>query len=193
MPPLKAQLKLLTTSFRIFVLQCTVAIGDAISPDFNPIVDILNGIAHAAADIGNEAEEMGKAAQKFLKNIAGNVSGNPEDFDPNDSDKSTDLIKFTSRQLQKKFDHASDFGVEGNYSKANAAEFRSAIQDHIGNSSTQRIEGWYRNQQVTHYYNPDTGLNVIVGRSDNQFISRWKLSDEQVWNLINNAGKLGGG
>jgi hypothetical protein len=35
-----------------------------------------------------------------------------------------DDVSFSPKQLQKKFKHASDFGVTGNYSPANAQNFR---------------------------------------------------------------------
>ena len=42
------------------------------------------------------------------------------------------ILNFSLKQLQKKFKHAKDFGVVGNYSTANAAKFSSAKNQHIG-------------------------------------------------------------
>lgn len=42
------------------------------------------------------------------------------------------LLK-SSKQLQSKFKHALDFGVTGNYSRANATKFSEALNRHINN------------------------------------------------------------
>lgn len=62
-------------------------------------------------------------------------------------------INITLKQLQKKFKHAADFGVSGNYSPANAAKFQAAIQQHLVNPTTQVITGIYRGQAATFYFN----------------------------------------
>lgn len=43
------------------------------------------------------------------------------------------------KQLQKKFKHASDFGVDGNWGPANAARFENALKAHVNDSATLRI------------------------------------------------------
>ena len=40
-------------------------------------------------------------------------------------------VSFSGNQLHKKFKHASDFGIRGNYSKANAEAFKQAIETNI--------------------------------------------------------------
>ena len=93
----------------------------------------------------------------------------------------------TSRQLQAKFKHAGDFGVLGNYSKANAGKFSSAINQHINSAGVQTINGTYRGQSVIHYLNPNTGLNVISNPAG-QFISGWKLNPAQLQNVLKHGG-----
>jgi len=93
----------------------------------------------------------------------------------------------TSRQLQAKFKHAADFGVSGNYSKANAAKFSAAINQHINAAGVQAINGTYRGQAVIHYLNPSTGLNVISSPTG-QFISGWKLNPAQLENVLKHGG-----
>lgn len=39
---------------------------------------------------------------------------------------SSNVLLYTARQLQAKFKYAADFGVIGNYNKANASKFSSA-------------------------------------------------------------------
>lgn len=53
-------------------------------------------------------------------------------------------------------------------------------------ASTKTIHGTYRKDiEVTHYFNQDTKLNVMINATDNVFLSAWKLGDEQLQNLIN--------
>ena len=51
--------------------------------------------------------------------------------------------------------------------------------------STHACLGTYRGQDVYHYYNPNTDLNVMVNRSNNKFISGWLLKDDHLDNMAN--------
>ncbi|ENZ0174863.1 colicin D domain-containing protein [Providencia rettgeri] len=93
-------------------------------------------------------------------------------------------INSSQKQLQKKFKHAEDFGYTGNSSKKGLEDFSKIIQDHVDAKSTQQIKGTYRwNQEVYHYFDPKTKLNVMTDL-DNNFISGWKLSDIQASDLL---------
>ena len=85
----------------------------------------------------------------------------------------------TPKQLQKKFKHAGDFGVEGNFNKANAAKFNQAIQKHINAPGTKQIQGSYRGNSVTFQTNPSTNLTVIQN-PNGSFLSGWKFSGDQM-------------
>jgi hypothetical protein len=88
------------------------------------------------------------------------------------------------RQIQEKYDeHAKDFGVTGNNSKATRQEFVDAMKRHIEDPDTVEIPGTYRKMPVTHYYNPRTDLNVMADESG-KFLSGWRLNEVRVWNLI---------
>jgi Colicin D len=87
---------------------------------------------------------------------------------------SSDVLLNSSKQLQKKFNRASDFGVTGNYSKANATKYSEALNQHINSPGVTKIPGTYRGDPVTHYLNTSTGLNVIVDPGG-VFVSGWKL------------------
>lgn len=100
-------------------------------------------------------------------------------------------IGLTRSQLQHGFKHAEDFGVVGNANNKTLSEFSAAIQNHVGASSTRVIQGTYRGQPVTHFVDPNTGLNVIRDASGN-FLSGWKLSPQQLEHVLT-SGKLGGG
>jgi len=101
--------------------------------------------------------------------------------------KSSRVVNTTAKQLQKKFKHAADFGVDGNYNKANASEFNSAINQHINSSGVKVIQGTYRGNAVTHFLNPRTGLNVIVN-PNGTFHSGWRLGSDQLMNILKHGG-----
>ncbi len=94
-------------------------------------------------------------------------------------------ITFTEKQLQKKFaSHAADFGVDRTWGKGAAEEFQSALSAHVADPATNAISGTYRGtQDVTHFFNPNTGLNVMRD-ADGAFLSGWKLGPEQIENLL---------
>ena len=99
----------------------------------------------------------------------------------------SDVLLNSSKQLQSKFKHAGDFGVTGNYSKANAAKFSAEINQHINSPGVTKIAGTYRGNPVTHYVDPATGLNVIADPSG-VFVSGWKLSTAQLQNVLKHGG-----
>lgn len=100
-------------------------------------------------------------------------------------------ITIGQRELQRKFKHAADFGVTGNANRQTLGQFSDAISDHINSSATRVIQGAYRGNPVTHFFNPRTGLNV-VRNAEGDFVSGWRLSDAQRVNLLE-RGSLGGG
>jgi hypothetical protein len=96
-------------------------------------------------------------------------------------------VVIDQKQLQAKFKHAPDFGVTGNYGKANAAEFCRAIERHVRDPAVRVIEGTYHRAPVIHYLAPSTRLNVMTDPAGN-FISGWRLSAEQLQNVLAHGG-----
>lgn len=90
-----------------------------------------------------------------------------------------------NRQIQKKYKHASDFGISGNFNQKNAQLFKDKIIKHMKEPSTQIIEGTFKKMEVTDYFNPETGLNVFFNRDNNKFISGRLLKDDQLDNMVN--------
>jgi len=88
-----------------------------------------------------------------------------------------------NRQIQKKFKHATDFEVSGNYNPENAQLFKDRIIQHMKNPSTKILEGTFKTTEVTHYFDLKTGLNVMFNNETNKFISGWKLTDKQFKNI----------
>jgi hypothetical protein len=94
-------------------------------------------------------------------------------------------INFEYDQLVKKFDkHAADFGVTGTGNRANITRFQAAMEQHIADPATQVINGTYRQTiPVTHYVNPNTGLNVMKDAAGN-YLSGWRLNPGQLNNVL---------
>ncbi|MCU9588903.1 RHS domain-containing protein [Proteus mirabilis] len=93
-------------------------------------------------------------------------------------------VNFNKSQIQKKFKHAEDFGISGSANKQNFEAFEQAMKNHIELPTTVNISGTYRwKQDVIHYFDPKTGLNVMADKSGN-FISGWKLSERQIADLV---------
>jgi hypothetical protein len=98
---------------------------------------------------------------------------------------------FSAKQLQKKFKHAKYFGITGNYSLANAAKFRSALENHINAPTTEVIQGEYRRQPVIFFVNRHTRL-IVIQDASGYFLSGWRLSGVQLNRVVNPPHRLGG-
>jgi hypothetical protein len=90
----------------------------------------------------------------------------------------------TPQALQKFFTkHGADFGLKGSWNPARAADASRAIHQHINNPAVRAINGTYRGNPVTHFLNPQTGLNVIAGPGGN-FVSGWRLGAAQLESVL---------
>jgi len=127
-----------------------------------------------------------KVAAKAGKGLDGPVTNASKSV--TESAPFSKLAPATNKQLQKKFKHAGDFGVEGNFSKANAGKFNQAIQKHINAPGTKEIQGVYRGNPATFQTNPNTGLTVIQN-PNGSFLSGWKLNPQQLQHVLKD-GKL---
>lgn len=159
------------------------AVGvDAINEtDFGPL-DIL--IGGGVRKIGKEGiERIEKIIKDKLKERAAREA----------AEKVVDrTIKISSKQAQKKYKHAEDFGLPNNYNKKNAKLFVEAIEKHVKDKGTDVIKGTYQKTiKVTHYYNEKTKINVMKGLDDN-FISGYSLDEKQIDFLLR-TGNIGGG
>ncbi len=94
------------------------------------------------------------------------------------------------RQFQKKFKHAKIFGIKGTFNKQNLSAFKKALEDHVISPDTRIIKGTYHQRQAMHYYNDKTKINIIRNEQG-EFESAWRLSEEQIENILR-TGKLGG-
>lgn len=83
-----------------------------------------------------------------------------------------------------------EFGIAGTPNRENFELFKKKLVEHMTDPSTKIIEGTFKKViQVTHYFNEDTGLNVMVRKDNDNFLSGWAVTENQGTNIKNN-GKL---
>ncbi len=95
------------------------------------------------------------------------------------------------KQLESKFKHAKDFGIELPRGRAGFEAFKKALDDFLTAPGTRTRAGTYRGDSVTIGFDASTGW-VVVLKPDGTFVSAWRMSYEQILNVIK-TGKLGGG
>jgi filamentous hemagglutinin len=99
------------------------------------------------------------------------------------------LTSVTQKQLDKKFKHASDFGVVTTKKNPETlAQYESAIKTHMGSTSTtqQGTYGFVKDSKV--FFNSTTNNAVVLDASGN-FVTGFKLSPgtQQFENFIKNG------
>ena len=92
-------------------------------------------------------------------------------------------ITIAIRQVQRKWKHAADFGVTGQYNRARALQFAQALRSHVEDPTTLVIQGTYRGEPVIHFVHPHTGLNVMRD-AEGAFVSAWRLTPHQLANVL---------
>ena len=134
----------------------------------------LSGLAQSLAAIGIIAPQLkgikaikGSDLLKYLDNVPG--------FDRIKRFVVKFETRFTTRQLQNKWKHRSDFGITTTKQNASTlAEYQAAIMKHLDDVGTvkQGTYGWVRNSDV--YFNPNTNLVVVLDDAGN-YITGFKL------------------
>ncbi|MBF6064932.1 hypothetical protein IU494_30260 [Nocardia terpenica] len=100
-------------------------------------------------------------------------------------------VKIDPKQVEKKYKHAPDFGVTDPRGKGGFDKFAQAVKWVVDDPATIHIKGSYRGQPAILNYDPNGSL-IVVQDMDGQFVSGWKLNDDQTQSVLN-RGKLGGG
>ncbi len=88
-------------------------------------------------------------------------------------------LKVDASQLQKKFKHASDFGVTDPW-PAGSDDYTKNLQFEMGQSI--HIDGTYQKQPAILNYNPNDST-VVIQKPNGDFWSGWKLSPAQEQNI----------
>jgi hypothetical protein len=85
------------------------------------------------------------------------------------------VANFTTKQLEKKWKHAVDFGITTTKrNPTTLAEYQAAITRHLDDTDTiiKGTYGWVDNSVV--HFNPKTNIAVVLDDAGN-FITGWKL------------------
>ncbi|TJZ65616.1 hemagglutinin repeat-containing protein, partial [Chitiniphilus eburneus] len=93
-----------------------------------------------------------------------------------DASTSSELTNITQKQLDKKFKHASDFGVTTTKKNPGTiAQFENAIKEHMSDGATVKkgTYGFVKDSKV--YFNPQTNNAVVLDGSGN-FVTGFKLA-----------------
>ncbi|WP_312043914.1 colicin D domain-containing protein, partial [Erwinia sp.] len=101
----------------------------------------------------------------------------------------SESISFSTKQLDKKFKHAADFGVTTTKKNSDTiAEYQTAIRSHLDNKKTYEHGTYLLIPESKVYFNPQSNNVVVVDKSSN-FVSGWKLDPQpkQYENFINNG------
>ncbi len=107
------------------------------------------------------------------------------------------LVTLPAQQVQRKFKHAGDFGVHGNYNAANAAAFGDAIRAHILDQDTLVMNGTLLRgpkqggSPAIFYLNVASRLMVTTDRRGT-FVTGFQLTPQQM-ETLRQTGNLGGG
>lgn len=89
-----------------------------------------------------------------------------------------DSGRFTRKQLDKKYKHASDFGTSDTKKNSETlTKFRDAIEAHLADKETVE-KGTYRREKGSRvYFNPNS-MNVVVIKANGEWLSGWKINPE---------------
>ncbi|EFM7812617.1 colicin-D [Escherichia coli] len=89
-----------------------------------------------------------------------------------------DSGRFSRKQLDKKYKHAGDFGIsDTKKNRETLTKFRDAIEEHLSDKDTVE-KGTYRREKGSKvYFNPNT-MNVVIIKSNGEFLSGWKINPD---------------
>ncbi|MBH2868114.1 S-type pyocin domain-containing protein [Serratia marcescens] len=89
-----------------------------------------------------------------------------------------DSGRFTRQQLDKKYKHASDFGVaDTRKNRETLTKYRDALEAHLNDKDTVE-KGTYRREKGSKvFFNPNT-MNVVVLKENGDFLSGWKINPD---------------
>jgi colicin D/self-protective colicin-like immunity protein len=90
---------------------------------------------------------------------------------------------FSPKQLQSKFKHAADFGIDGNYNPPNGQAFREAIDQFVNSPGTITETRAYQRAPSLLTYNAESRL-VVVRNLAGAFVSGWRMSPAQLLNVV---------
>nr|WP_080352643.1 colicin D domain-containing protein [Serratia nevei] len=80
--------------------------------------------------------------------------------------------------MDKKYKHASDFGVaDTRKNRETLTKYRDALEAHLNDKDTVE-KGTYRREKGSKvFFNPNT-MNVVVLKENGDFLSGWKINPD---------------
>ena len=85
-------------------------------------------------------------------------------------------IKFSVKQLDKKFKHSKDFGVETTKKNPDTLNsYKYALENHMNDPATIEKGTYIHSPDSKVFYNPNTN-NVVIVNSSGEFLSGWRLT-----------------
>jgi len=101
----------------------------------------------------------------------------------------SDSVAFSTKELDKEFKHASDFGVITTKKNGDTiTQYQTAIKSHLDDKTTYEHGTYLLSPESKVFFNPQTNNVVVVDKSGN-FVSGWKLDPQtkQYEKFINNG------
>jgi len=140
-----------------------------------------------AAQAMSDAAKAANAEKVAAEKAAAEVATAEKPPRPTDGVKVKSI--FSTEQLDKKFKHAPDFGV--NTTKKNPqtlAQYKDALQSHLDDVETFEHGTYLHSPGSSVYFNPTTN-NVLITDAGGNFLSGWKLTPGtmQFENYIKNG------
>lgn len=89
-----------------------------------------------------------------------------------------DSGRFTRKQLDKKFKHASDFGIaDTKKNSVTLTQYRDAIEAHLKDKNTVEKGTYRREKESKVYFNPKN-MRVVIIKANGDFLSGWKINPD---------------
>lgn len=160
------------------------------------VVRILRSLVEVArtvaTTIGEALTRIGEIAGKLGKFLNAKIERALVRVGIKESEELFPQLVTDAKQLQKKFKHAKDFGVEGNYSLANATKFDEALTAFVDDAGTTTIRGSYHGDPAIISYSTET-RQVVIRDLDGNFVSGWGPMTPGQYQHVTTTGSLGGG
>ncbi|MGS0638793.1 hemagglutinin repeat-containing protein [Citrobacter sp. VF227] len=172
---------------------CTKALND-LSGKNQAVADSVAALMKSETWIGiaDMAKKANQGDQLALEGMGGLMAGLiiPGKKIPNAGTAIiSDSVAFSTKQLDKKFKHASDFGVVTTKKNGDTIiEYQTAIKSHLDNKTTYEHGTYLLVPESKVFFNPQTNNVVVIDKAGN-FVSGWKLDPQtkQYENFINNG------
>lgn len=140
----------------------------------------------AGAIAGSVTVGAGGVGVKSGANLSKDVRSLIDKFS-NSGGSNLPSVVIDKSKLQKKWKHAPDFGVSGNYNKENANAFKEAIENHV-NTADAVYKSKYRNPTDIYVYLK--GDVAVYTDLNGNFVSGWRLNQTQVNYHLTNGTKI---